>query len=457
MSLVIANGHRAMLRSPPLFWRTLLLILLLIVASLSAWLQSFRVFERAPRAESIAQQVTSIARLTRAALLYADPYVRRDLLAELASNEGVRIFPLEPTDVVVPLTDRPTLQLAAESIVKDLGAGTRVAASVNGVSGLWVSLTLEEDAYWLYIGRDPAGRSIGTQWIGWAVVALALSVLGAVLITRVINRPLARLSDAARALGGGRAPEALPESGPPEIRTVNASFNRMVTDLAKLEEDRAVLLAGISHDLRTPLTRLRLELELAKLPDDTRDAMIGDLEQMDAIVRQFLDYARGSTRQAAEHVDLGEVVDAAVTRARVDSLRDAAISIELPAPIDRPMTVAGNRIELDRALDNLLVNALRYGRNAASGRTDVTISLKRDGERAVLAVTDRGPGIAADDVARLLRPFERGDTARGGNGAGLGLPIVDRIARLHGGTLRLIPNSPHGLRAELTLPLADTR
>ena len=256
------------LRSPPLFWRTLLLVLLLILASLAAWLQSFRVFERAPRAETIAQQVVSIAELTRAALLYADPYVRRDLLAELARNEGIRIAPLEASDRVVPFPDRPVLRLAEQSIIAKLGPGTRVASVVNDQPGIWVSLTIEEDQYWLYIERDPVARNIGTQWIGWAAVAIALSVLGAVLITRVINLPLARLSAAARNLGEGKLPAVLPEVGPPEIRTVNASFNRMVTDLGKLEEDRAVLLAGISHDLRTPLTRLRLELEMTELPDD---------------------------------------------------------------------------------------------------------------------------------------------------------------------------------------------
>lgn len=459
------HGRRPTLRSPPLFWRTLLLILLLIVASLSAWIQSFRVFERAPRAEAIAQQVTSIAQLTRAALLYADPYVRRDLLAELASNEGIRIFPLESGDVVVPLPDRPTLQLAAEAIAAKLGPGTRVASSVNGMPGLWVSLTLEEDAYWLYLGRDPAGRSIGTQWIGWAVVALALSVLGAVLITRVINRPLAQLSTAARALGAGRAPEPLPDSGPAEIRTVNESFNRMVADLAKLEEDRAVLLAGISHDLRTPLTRLRLELELAHLPESTREAMVGDLAQMDAIVRQFLDYARGGgdARQPGQPIDLAEAVQAAVARTRTAALADATVRTELPDAPDSPdspdspesrLTIVGQRTELDRALDNLLVNALRYGVDPQSGRLDIAVSLRRDGDRAVITVADQGPGIQADDTARLLRPFERGDAARGGIGAGLGLPIVQRIARLHGGTLLLSPNTPHGLRAELTLPLS---
>jgi two-component system osmolarity sensor histidine kinase EnvZ len=438
------------LRSPPLFWRTLLLVLLLIVASLAAWLQSFRVFERAPRAETIAQQIVSVAQLTRAALLYADPYDRRELLAELARNEGIRIFPLEPADVITPLPDRPLLRLAAQSVSAKLGPGTQVVAAVNGLQGLWVSLAIDEDRYWLLIERDPAVRNVGTQWIGWAAVALLLSVLGAVLITRVINRPLARLSEAARELGSGRTPPPLPANGPAEIRTVNESFNRMVTDLGKLEEDRAVLLAGISHDLRTPLTRMRLELEMAKLPEEARAGMIGDLEQMDAIVRQFLDYARRSPQQPAETIDLTGLVDAAVERSRIGQEANASVTLLLAPHIG----IHGHRTELDRALDNLLVNAARYGRDPATGRLDVTVSLTTDGQDAVISVADRGPGVPAGQIERLLRPFERGDSARSGSGgAGLGLPIVQRIARLHGGTLRLLANAPHGLRAELTLPL----
>ncbi len=437
-------------RSPSLFWRTLLLVLLLIVASLAAWLQSFRVFERVPRAETIAQQVVSIAQLTRAALLYADPYVRRDLLAELARNEGIRIGPLEVTDKVVPLPDRPILRLAEQSIVAKLGPGTQLASEVNGTPGLWVSLTIEDDQYWLYIERDPIARNLGTQWIGWAAVAVALSVLGAILITRVINRPLANLTSAARELGEGRAPAALPETGPAEIRTVNASFNRMVSDLAKLDEDRAVLLAGISHDLRTPLTRLRLELEMAGLPEASRTAMIGDLEQMDAIVRQFLDYARRTPQAPAERIDLSALVEQARVRLRLDAAEQTTVNLL----VARGVTITGYRTELDRALDNLLVNAVRYGRDPATGRLELTVSLVTDGQEAVLAVADHGPGVPTAQIDRLLRPFERGDSARsGGGGAGLGLPIVQRIARLHGGNLRLLANTPHGLRAELTLPL----
>jgi two-component system osmolarity sensor histidine kinase EnvZ len=438
------------IRSPSLFWRTLLLVLLLIIASLAAWLQSFRVFERVPRAETIAQQVVSIAQLTRAAVLYADPYVRRDLLAELARNEGIRIAPLEPTDRVVPLPDRPILRLAEQSIVAKLGAGTRLASEVNGTPGLWVSLTIEDDQYWLYIDRDPVARNLGTQWIGWAAVAVALSVLGAILITRLINRPLAKLSAAARDLGKGCAPQALPEAGPAEIRTVNASFNRMVTDLAKLEEDRAVLLAGISHDLRTPLTRLRLEIEMSELPEKNRSDMIGDLEQMDSIVRQFLDYARRSPQHPAERVDLSALIEQAPARLRITADEQVSVNM-LVAP---GIVIEGYRTELERALDNLLVNAARYGRDPATGCLELTVSLASDGQDVVLAVADHGPGVPTAQIDRLMRPFERGDSARsGGEGAGLGLPIVQRIARLHGGSLRLLANAPHGLRAELSLPL----
>jgi two-component system osmolarity sensor histidine kinase EnvZ len=116
--------------------------------------------------------------------------------------------------------------------------------------------------------------------------------------------------------------------------------------------------------------------------------------------------------------------------------------------------VEGFRTELDRALDNLLMNAIRYGHDPNTGTLDLTVSLATDGQDAVIAVADLGPGVPAEQIDRLLRPFERGDAARSGSGgAGLGLPIVQRIARVHGGALRLLANSPHGLRAELTLPL----
>ncbi len=436
------------MRSPSLFWRTLLLVLLLIVASLAAWIQSYRVLERGPRAQTIAQQVVSVVNITRAALVYADPFVRSDLLAELAANEGVRIYPLEPDDKVAPLPDGPLIKLMEQAIVGKLGADTRLASEVNGIAGLWISLSIADDDYWVYISRDPVARTYGTQWIGWAAVALLLSVIGAILITRLINRPLAQLSRASAELGSGRDPAPLRETGPVEIRTVNQSFNRMVADLVKLEADRALLLAGISHDLRTPLSRLRLELEMAPLPEGSRAAMVGDIEQMDAIVRQFLDYARKAPQAPAAEVDLSAAVAAAVQRARIDAEPDASVQLNVAPQVH----VRGFAIEIGRALDNLLTNAVRYGRDSDTGGLHVTVSLTANANSATVAVVDRGSGVSAEHIDRLLRPFERGETARSGStGAGLGLPIVDRIARMHAGSLRLLPNNPRGLRAEMTL------
>lgn len=438
------------MRLPPLslFWRTFLLIVFFLAVALVAWLQSFRAFEREPRAQTIANQVVAVVNVTRSALLFSDPLSRRELLADLADNEGIRIAPKEPNDIITPLPDIPLVRLVSARIAERLGPTTRLAAEVNSVPGIWVSFAIEDDAYWVIIDRDPLARELGRQWVGWAAAALVLSLLAAVAITRALNRPLKQLIASARAIGAGRTPDPLPASGPVEIRTVNQSFNRMVADLAQIELDRAVLLAGISHDLRTPLTRMRLELEMSPLPDETRAAMVSDIEQMDAIVRQFLDYARATPQSPRERLDLSVLLAAAISRARIDSMAD----VTLHTSIDPGIGVDGHATELARALDNLITNALRYG-HEPDGRLSLDIGCRRDGAEALITVADRGPGIAGDSVERVLRPFERGEAARSGTtGAGLGLAIVERIARQHGGRFELAANAPRGLRAQLRLP-----
>lgn len=448
------------LRSPPLFWRTFLLIVCLAVASLVAWVPSVRVFEREPRAHQLAEQVVSIIHATRIALVYSDPERRRQLLADLFENESLRIVPLEPSDRVEPMRDSPLLRLVEHEVQQRLGADTRLASQVNGISGFWVSFAIDEDAYWVFIDRDLLRRDIGHGWIAWAALATVFSLLVAIAIARLVNRPLAQLSRAASDLGAGRIPPALPDAGPIEIRTVNQSFNRMVSDLEKLNQDRAILLAGVSHDLRTPLTRLRLELEMNELPEASRDAMVGDLEQMDLIVSQFLDYALPTPQRSAEEIDLSVLVKDAIVRNRLQPAPGGseveggamAAADRVAEDLQPGILVQGHRAELARALDNLLGNAQRYGR-CTDGRLDLQISLRRDGPEAVLVVADHGPGIEPGQVARLIRPFERGDASRSGAaGAGLGLAIVERVARLHGAHLGFGPNVPCGLRVEMRIP-----
>jgi two-component system osmolarity sensor histidine kinase EnvZ len=436
--------------APGLFWRTFLLILLLLAASSAAWLQSFRLFEREPRAQQLAAQITSIVNITRSALLYSDPIVRLALLADLADNQGIRIVPLEKTDDIRPFSDSPVVTRASEHVLEALGPRTRLASEVNGVPGIWVSFAIDADEYWVVIDRDPLARDFGTRWIGWAVIAAIASLLAAAAITRVVNRPLARLSEAAGELGAGRLPERLPETGPAEIATVNASFNRMVADLAQSERDRAVLLAGISHDLRTPLTRMRLEVEVSELPQEARGHIVADLEQMDQVVAQFLDYARSQPTRPKADVDLSSLLEQALQASRLDG--DATVRLE--RRIEAGVHVDGLAVELSRSLANLLTNADRYGRDPDSGRLELSVALRTGEGEAVIEVADHGPGIAAGQADQLTRPFVRGDSARSGvPGAGLGLAIVERIARLHGGRLALAANEPAGLRVTLRLPL----
>ena len=416
--------------------------------SMAAWVGSFRMVERAPRAQQIAAQVVSVVTITRAALTHSAPDLRRELLFELASNEGIRIYPLEDTDLVQAPPSSGLMADVRMAVKSTLGADTRFASSVNGVAGFWVSFRIEDDAYWLMLDRERIGRNSGLQWLGWAAVVLVLSLLGAVFISRLINQPLARLTAAARAIAKGQQPETLPEKGPTEIEEANRSFNQMVDDLKRVETDRAVVLAGISHDLRTPLARMLLEVEMAAgLDDDARAGMQSDLGQMDAIIGQFLDYAKPADAGRFSPVDVSALLtDLAHNGARLPDVR-------ISSTIQPGLRSDGNPTELKRVFDNLLENARRYGKNADSEVAAIDVRCQADGNQIVIEIADRGPGLPEAEMARLIKPFARMDTARSqASGAGLGLAIVDRVVKRHGGSLRLRNAAGGGLIVQVTLP-----
>jgi len=431
-----------------LFWRTFFLLAFLIMASMAAWIGSFRMVERGPRAQQIAAQVVSIVTITRAALTHSAPELRRELLFELASNEGIRIYPLEDSDVLQAPTESSLMTQARDAVRSRLGADTRFASRVNDVPGFWVSFAIDDDEYWLMLDRERINRNSSLQWAGWASVVLLLSLLGAVFISGLINQPLGRLTAAARAIARGREPETLPEKGPTEIREANRSFNQMADDLKRIESDRALVLAGISHDLRTPLARMLLEVEMApELPDDARHGMQADLAQMDAIIGQFLDYARpvDASRQAA--------LDLSALLAEVTQQEGRQADLDIHATLQPEVEVRGDPLELRRVFVNLLENARRYGKaeGAAVARVDLACHLENG--RAVVEIADHGAGLPEADMARLLKPFARMDAARSqASGAGLGLAIVDRVIRRHDGSLRLRNRDGGGLLIRIELP-----
>jgi two-component system osmolarity sensor histidine kinase EnvZ len=253
------------------------------------------------------------------------------------------------------------------------------------------------------------------------------------------------VNDAVARVGAGTLPSPLPDSGPSEIVSLNRGFNRMLSSLQQAEEDRTLLLAGVSHDLRTPLARLRLGIEVGMRDDKEREGMVSDIEEMDRIIGQFLDFARGDRDAAPEACQLNDIVESVVDRHRRDGRSIAFAPGELPPLPLRPTAVS-------RLVGNLLDNALRYAGEP------IEVTTRRTGASIVLEVADRGPGIPADQVERLKRPFTRGDAARtDASGAGLGLAIVDRIARMHGGTFDLHRRDSGGTLARVTLPMPDVR
>jgi len=225
-------------------------------------------------------------------------------------------------------------------------------------------------------------------------------------------------------------------------------FNRMARELAKVEEDRAVMLAGISHDLRTPLARLRLEAEMSVEDEEAKRNMALDIDQLDAIIDKFMDYARpGEVRLRPVH--LSTVVDREMA-----AFRDTS-QIRITSRVAIDTKVLADETELGRVLANLFENARRYGLSRDTGIAQVEVNYARSGPWVILSVRDHGPGVPPEKLGQLTTPFFRGDAARtAATGAGLGLAIVDKALHRMGGSLELSNAGDGGLVAQLRLKRA---
>ena len=435
-----------------LFWRTFFLLALLLVGNVLAWLQTLHILEFEPRAIQTAQQITSLVNLSRAALINADAINRVSLIKTMAELESVNIIPREPGDTYEPFnTDELNQRISLETSAR-LGADTVVANSVNKKEGLWVGFTIDDDSYWMLIDRTRFNRTPSGTWTIWLLSAATLSLVGAALIAGLINRPLKQLSFATSRIRDGdfessKLDETVTTS---EIRAVNIGFNRMTQRLAKIEQERAVMLAGISHDLRTPLARLRLETELSVSDNEARANMVSDIAQLDAIIGKFLDYARpGDIR--LHIVPLQDVIDSCIF-----SLRNRA-EIKISVDLEPGLLVLADEVELGRIITNLLENAGRYGKSVDSGIAMIEISARARDKWVLMRVRDHGIGVSAEQLTNLTKPFYRGEAARTtANGAGLGLAIVDKAVLSMGGGFALGNMKSGGLGANIKLQRAQT-
>ncbi len=427
------------------------LVLLLVAVVTLAALTSIILF-RMERANLVNRQLseTKLTQLQsiRSALEGADGPERRETLARIGREFGVRVIPEnERPRIGQAPAGGPLMTDLAERLRERLGPETEIRFAPR-LQMLLVRVIASGTAYWVGVPvppRPPA-EDLPMRGLTWMLIVLGFLLIAAFTFARYLARPLRDLAAAAGRVGRGETPPPLPESGPSEIAAVNRGFNAMTANLRQIEHDRALLLAGVSHDLRTPLARLRLGVELGTRDESTRAGMVADIVEMDRIIGQFLDFARNESTTAFEPADLDAIV-----RAGVERYAAAGSPVTfVPGGVPRlPLKATA----ISRLAANLIDNALAYG------APPVEVSTAVDGRSAVLTVADRGAGIAPDEVERLKQPFTRASEARartdGAAGAGLGLAIVERIARLHGGSFDLLPRNGGGMIARVTLPLAQ--
>lgn len=305
-----------------------------------------------------------------------------------------------------------------------------------------ISMRLPDDS-WVNVGILAPHFHPPRPWsaiVATTLVAL-LVMVASVLVVRWVGHPLQHFAEAARGFQLTGSSEIVPEGGPREVRALAAAFNDMQLRILRQTRARTQALAAVSHDLKTPLMRVRLRLE--EISDRRlRRALEHDLSEMERMIEATLNYLRGD--RAGEEVQPVELV------ALIGSILDEASDMGQQVSLDAPSTavVRGRRLALKRAITNIVQNAIKYGE-----RADVAISVECD--YALVAVRDKGPGIAADQIDALFEPFARLETSRNDKtgGFGLGLTIAGDIIRAHDGTIELRNRPNGGLEALIKLPL----
>ncbi len=426
------------------FWRTLAVLVVALVASQAAALLLFRQQVQQPRMGQGIGQFVSHLKTISAALESLAPEPSRAFIERLAEREGIRIFPVRGDKPGRPAPDVPGLRMFRDRIKGLFGPEAEVFVRPGTPGVLWVRLPTSRADYWVGFPRNRVDRGESDALLYWLFAGVAIAIAATALITWRLNRPLARLAKAAEALGQGQDPPSVPETGPTEVRAVAKAFNEMKERLKGNERERTTFLAGISHDLRTPLARLRLDVEMlgGKVEADTQKGMVADLEDMNAIIDQFIDYARSEATEPYSAVDLAQLGRECAERAARTGTQITCDLADVPPLMLRPLAIS-------RLVANLVQNAVKHGGG------QVILSVRGAPGEVRLAVSDRGPGIAADEIERLKEPFTRRDDARSGqSGAGLGLAIVARIAKAHGARFDLLPREGGGLVAQVAFPVA---
>ena len=401
-------------------------------------------FMTMPLARRAADDFVELLALSAATWSELPPMTRPAFERHLAETYGIELRLERPPDAIEGGGRDAYVRRVERTLSARFGTGIVVAASIrSGATWHWVTIPAGGRLFWLGFSHD----RLGTQPLATVLLTLAaggiLAALAAWWLARRIVAPLERLDAAAAVLGRGGTPELLPETGPRELAALSRRVNALALQVQDLLEARTTLLAGLSHDLRTPLARMRLALEmLARRPDRAQiERLDRDIEEMNRLVGNTLELARGLAGEAPADLEVRALLEGLAA-----PLRDTGGRIEVSA---EQCGIQAPPLALRRLLGNLLTNALRYG-----GDQPVELRAERVGSALRIGVLDRGPGIPPEQLEAVFRPFHRVDASRspGTGGSGLGLAIVRQLAQANGWMVTLENRAGGGLAAWLTLP-----
>jgi two-component system, OmpR family, osmolarity sensor histidine kinase EnvZ len=390
-----------------------------------------------PVAERSADDLAGLIVLSAQTWVELPPIIRPAFERELARQHGLRLQAASAA-APAPATSFPFRGEIERALSARLGQPIELAGRSNSET-IWVQIPV--GGHVLQAGFFPDRYAVKPPLAAVTLVSVGafLVLLTALLLVRNITVPLARAARAAGVVGKGGMPEQLPETGPQELAELARRFNQMAREVRDLLENRTTLLGGISHDLRTPLTRLQLNLEMLREKHDPArlERMHMDLAEMNALISGYLELARSTQPEAVQEVDLNDLLSALAEKhgARFES--------------QAPCRIGTGAAALTRILDNLLQNARRYG-----GENLPEVKLECGKEKVDILVLDHGPGIPEPELEKVLQPFYRLETSRASatGGTGLGLAIVRQLAEINGWQVKLKNRPEGGLEARLTLP-----
>ena len=371
----------------------------------------------------------------------------REVVVELSDDEGWWRRGREDNDEPVAAAASEIVPARAHEVGPDSDDGTRPFARRHrhrSPSGLLISTQLD-DGTWLNVGMSvptPSPRWALPSLLSMGVMAVALSLI-VIFMVRRITRPMAQLAAAAESVGRGETVAPLAEQGPLDVRQTTRAFNQMHERLQRFVQDRTRMLAAISHDLRTPITSLRLRAEFVE-DEETRAKILETLDEMQRMTEATLAFAREeAAREETRTVDLGALLESLC-----EDLAEMGMDVAFAGADKTPYPC--RPLSLKRAVRNLVENAVAYGERAR-------VALERTGDAFEIVIDDDGPGIPEADFERVFAPFVRLEESRSREtgGIGLGMAIARSIARGHGGDITLANRAGGGLRAIIHLPRAD--